>query len=762
MASGPGDGGHLRDRGRDELLAAALRGLDEQLRPSTLCVYLEEPDGSLSATAILDTALGFAVTPALPAGDTRFVSVRAYREGRPVVRDPAQSRRFVVANPSFVQHVDTPMMAVAVPLRADGHTFGSISARWMHARNLRPATVDRMVEAASGVAVGLAKLSARHGTVEPPTVPLFVPEPGSARPPDGPRNSSRFLLQLQQLATELTAARQVRDVVAATYQELVRPFGGQGILLCLEDRGRLRAVGASGLSSQEVGAVDGLLLAEGSPEADAVLRSVSTIFRPGELAQAYPGLGRYDDEGPARAFLPMVADDRTVGCCVLVLDPDRVPRDDELAIVMIMLGQVSQSLKRIRLNESQEALIHGMQRVLLPRELPDVPGLESAARYLPAGTGTGVGGDWYDVVVLPGGQVGMIIGDVEGHNLDAVGTMGQMRSAVRAYAAEGHDPASVLTRSNRLLDELGGDLFVTCCCVWLTPETGVATMASAGHHEPAVTREDGGVVPTALPVGPPLGVAAGTVYRHKDVVVPPNAVVALFTDGLLDVRGRGAADAYAQVGRRIAAHAGEDLETLADRLTGTGDPPARQDDLALLLVRNAGSADGHRRVARATVHRHDVRRVAELRGFLRDLMAAWGHESLTDELETLMSEVVTNALIHAHSEVDVLLREYPDRLRAEVRDNDPRPPVPAVVLAPDDSGDGEAESGRGLLIVDALATAWGSSPAGRGKTTWFEMAVPETERGEGDERDEGDEGEGPDGGGPERGNREVNGEADGG
>lgn len=111
----------------------------------------------------------------------------------------------------------------------------------------------------------------------------------------------------------------------------------------------------------------------------------------------------------------------------------------------------------------------------------------------------------------------------------------------------------------------------------------------------------------------------------------------------------------------------------------------------------------------------------DLRRFLRDLTSQWDLNGLTDELALLATEVVTNALIHAHSEVDVQLRDYADRLRVEVHDSDPHPPVPAVVLDADESGDSEAESGRGLLIVDAVASAWGSYPVGRGKTTWFEL-----------------------------------------
>jgi serine phosphatase RsbU (regulator of sigma subunit)/anti-sigma regulatory factor (Ser/Thr protein kinase) len=714
-----GAGERLRNRSPGDLLATALQELHRELDSSTLAVYLVQADGSLGAAVIVDTPLSFAITPVMAAGDTRFIGMRAHLSGLPVVMNHEQSCRFVAENPAFVQHAASPMEAIAVPIRSGTHRFGTVSARWMSGRTVPAGALEQMVLAAADMARVLVRL-AEHKPVKVGAMPLFVPASDSSTP-----RTSGYLLQLQRLSTALTAAHQVHDVVTAAYTEVVVPFGGTGVLLCLRENGRLRVVGASGISAQEVRDLNGSLLREGTPEGDVVMDSMPRILEPEELAAAYPGLGRYEDRR-TRAFLPMVCGGRTEGCYVLVLDRDEKLREDEQAMLMIMLGGVSGTLERIRAHQIQDALIQSMQRLLLPRDIPDVPGLESTTRYVPATAGAEVGGDWYDMIVLPGGQVGMIIGDVEGHNLEAVGTMGQMRSAVRAYAAEGHDPASVLTRSNRLLNELGGGLFVTCCCLWLDTETGVALVASAGHPEPMVIDARGETAGITAPIGPPLGVAPDTVYRNAEMVVAPGAVTALFTDGLLDARGRGMPEALARLRQEITDHASENLETLADRITDTVSADGRHDDVALLLVRQSGAGGSHRRTVRTTVPRHDVRRVHAVRHFTRDLMSAWGHAALTDEMEVLVSEVVTNALIHAHTEVDIRLSDYPDRVRVEVRDHDPHPPIPAVVLDPNGVGDDEAESGRGLLIVDALASAWGSAPAGRGKTTWFELPLPET------------------------------------
>ncbi|MEU0950672.1 SpoIIE family protein phosphatase [Streptomyces canus] len=704
-----------RSRSPEDLLAPLLLELHRELGASTLAVYLPRADGALVAAAIIDTPLSFAVTPVMAADDTRFIGIRAHLSGLPVTMNHGQTRRFVAENPAYVQHVPSLMEAIAVPIRSQERRLGTISARWMSDRAVPPKALERMILSASDMAELLARSA--HRAVRARAVPLFLPESDSPKP-----STSGYLLGLQQLGTTLTAAGRIHDVVAATHTEVALPFGGCGVLLCLREHGRLRVLGSSGVSAQEARALNGTLLRGATPEGDVVMDSMPRILHPEELTAAYPDLDRYQDHR-TRAFLPMVWGNRTVGCYVLVLDREEKPREDEQAMLMIMLGQVSQTLERIRSRQMQDALAQSMQRLLLPRDLPDVPGLESAARYLPAMTGADVGGDWYDMIVLPGGQIGMIIGDVEGHNLEAAGTMGQMRSAVRAYAAEGHDPASVLTRSNHLLNDLQTGLFVTCCCLWLDTETGVAVVSSAGHPAPMIADAEGMMAGITAPNGPPLGVAADSVYRNTEMVVPPGAVAALFTDGLLGAREHDVAQGVERLRQEIADHAAENLESLADRIAGSVSEGDQHDDIALLLVRRRGARGGQFRTVRTTVPRHGIGQVHTVRRFARDLMSSWGHPHLTDDVEVLVSEVVTNALIHAHTEVDIRFSDYHDRIRVEVCDSDPHPPTPVVVLDPDGVGDDEAESGRGLLIVDTLASAWGSTPAGRGKTTWFELSL---------------------------------------
>ncbi|MBG0857066.1 SpoIIE family protein phosphatase [Streptomyces spinoverrucosus] len=720
------------DDRRDAYLAAALRRIHARLRPSTTTAYLVAADADsdakpearpLAAAMAIDTPLGFTLTPGMAMDDGRFATAVAYRTDEPVIWDNERIRALIHDDPAMIQYVPYAMIVVSVPLRTDRRRFGAVTLRWAPPRDVPPESMEFLVDAANRLAVELEQVAGEGAAVEAPPVPRFIPE----SPGKGWSGSTAFLYQFQRLATELTAARHPRDIVATTQAQVVRPFGGRAMALCLAERGRLRVVGASGFSKGDLRSVDGLPLMRSAPETDAILHLQLLLYATGkELHSAYPDLDRYYDDPRAWFFLPLIADGQAVGCCVLSADQPYRLRDEELAVLMIMLGQVGQSLQRARAHELEHSFVRSMQRGLLPRALPHLKEIVSTARYLPATAGAEVGGDWYDMISLPGGGgVGLVIGDVEGHSLEAVGTMGQLRSGVRAYATEGHDPATVLNRSNRLLTELDTDLFATCCCLWLDLETGTATLATAGHLAPVLMDAQGRVTTPYLPVGPPLGVDRETVYQQTETSLAPGSIIACYTDGLLDRRHRGVDDGLERLRRTLVDGRGEDLEVLADRLVGDARPQAqRDDDMALLLVRYDGVREGpHRRVARVFVQRRDLQHVRRLRHFLQDLLPGWGLAVLLDDVELLITEVVTNALIHADTEVDVRLRGYPDRLRVEVRDSDPRPPVLVANLGPGEVGDAEAESGRGMLIVDVLASAWGSSPAGRGKTTWFELGV---------------------------------------
>jgi serine phosphatase RsbU (regulator of sigma subunit)/anti-sigma regulatory factor (Ser/Thr protein kinase) len=575
--------------------------------------------------------------------------------------------------------------------------------------------------------------------IDAPDIPKLVPL-ASAAPSDEDTaqftdssegiTSSTCLYQLKRLSTELAAAVQVRDVIAAARAHVMSLFGATALMLCRAQEGRLHVVGSSGFSRDEVGRAQGTLLSSSSPETET-LAHVEARLDPVAAPITRTGATAVGADRRPRGYIPLIANGRAMGCCVLEFPADwsRRPSDEDIALAALMLGQIGQSLERVYAHETEHAFAVTMQQSLLPPKLPLRPEAVLTARYLAATQGAAVGGDWYDVLSLPDGGIGLAIGDVEGHSVEASGVMGLLRSALLAYASEGHQPATVLERVDGLLHALGASRFATCCCLWLDPATGLGKVATAGHPLPLVSPVPGRLAALDLPAGPPLGLKDGHHYEEREIVLEPGSVTALFTDGLLDMRSLGFEDALARLSSTLVRGSRENLDALADDLiSDRRHPEALDDDLALLLMRFEGiRPDEQQDVARFAIHRYDLQAVAAVRHHLRELLQRWNAESVLDELELVLSEVVTNALVHGQSDVDIRMRRHIGGIRVEVQDNSPQPPVPTVIVA-DDTMNAEAESGRGLLIVDALARAWGSSPAGWGKTTWIEMMLsPEEE-----------------------------------
>jgi anti-sigma regulatory factor (Ser/Thr protein kinase) len=738
---------------RDQVIAAALRTLLRTLHPSTCTAYLVADGRRLVPAVTVDTPLSFTVSPGMRLDDEANATSRAYLTDDMVFLDWPAMQRLTQRSPEVLLHVPVPMVVASVPISTPGHRLGVLTLRWELSDGgglIGADTLERLAAAGRALGVELADLAEQGEPMDAPVVPLFV-DRRAEHPPDGAavrdpvasrgdrRGASRehgrsghsasgtsFLYQVRRLAAELTATEHVQDVVAAAQTQVIRAFGGRAVMLCLAENERLHVLGAAGFTRDAVGRVDGVPIKRRTPETDAISLVQVLYFRTAaDLLREYPGADP-DPDFHSRAYFPLISQGRAVGCCVVEFTAEAPPLTaEETAVVMLMLEEVGQSLERSRAHEVEQALARTVQRGLLPRSLPHLTEADATARYLPAAEETQVGGDWYDLIPLPGGGAGLVIGDVEGHAVEAAGIMGQLRSAVRAYAAEGHDPASVLERSNRLFAELGSDRYATCCCMWVDLATGTACVATAGHHAPLISDEHSRTRRVDIPVGPPLGVAPRSVYRNSEVTLSPGSLVTLFTDGMLDSRRLGTSAALTRLAGLVADDGRTNLEVLADRLVRESRPERVLDDAALLLLRYDGPhTAGPPRVARISVQRHDLQGVGRVRRFLDDMLERWGLRRLRDDLDLLATEVVTNALIHAHSEVEVRVRGYPDRIRVDVRDSDPHPPVPAAILTADAAGNQAAESGRGLLIVEMLAAAWGSSPSGRGKTTWFDVAVP--------------------------------------
>ncbi|PRY10842.1 ATP-binding SpoIIE family protein phosphatase [Kineococcus rhizosphaerae] len=370
-----------------------------------------------------------------------------------------------------------------------------------------------------------------------------------------------------------------------------------------------------------------------------------------------------------------------------------------------------------RSHEALDLLARDLQRGLLPSRMPQREGLQIATRYAPALAGAEIGGDWFDAVQT-GDDIALIIGDVQGHSTRAAGLMGQVRTAVRAYVSEGHDPSAALERTNRLLVDLDAGRFATCCLVRLDAATGMLSVASAGHQPPLVV-DDSGLHEVAVDPGPPLGVLHEAVYPTTRYRLLGRSAVLLYTDGVVEVSGQGSDHGERVLRDTLLRAAREDPPRPAELLASAvveAIPHALTDDAALLVATFTGADAG--RLEASLWLPPDIRAVAAAREFLRDRLTAWSTDELLDEAELVLSELVTNALVHTGGGAGLALRfdGAHRRLTISVEDSSTRSPHERA-MSPDALG------GRGLGIVEAVADAWGVRVGEQGKTVWADLAV---------------------------------------
>jgi PAS domain S-box-containing protein len=539
-----------------------------------------------------------------------------------------------------------------------------------------------------------------------------------------------------------TTARQLLDVVVPGFCDLATVDLYQGLLAgdetppgLADGSAELRRVAFASAVSDAPFAGTGVPVSVGavhhypfnSPCADA-------------LRTARPQIVPPEDGGLVQSTLavPMVAHDTVVGLVQFARAKGSEPfgdRDRDLAVELAARAAVCIDNARLYRREHERALI--LQRSLLPPGDPEASGLDIACRYLPGNVNTGrpseVGGDWFDVIELPGHRTALVVGDVMGRGLRAAVAMGELRTAVRTLAQLDLEPAEVLSQLDEIARGLGApggvqqatraarrpreaDLsevyLATCVYAVYDSVTRRCTFANAGHLPPVLVEPGEAALMLDVPPGMPLGVG-GEPFEEVEVELPEGALLALYTDGLVESRDH-PLDEGLQAFVSALADPTQPLEDVCDHVLNTLDTHHGEDDIALLMARVQGLPTES--VGDWTLPR-EPRSVGRAREYARAQLLSWDMEPLVDTTELLVSELVTNAL--RYGEGEIRLRLLLDRtLVCEVWDSGLVQPRRRRARDTD-------EGGRGLQLVGLLSAAWGSRRTPRGKTVWFELPLPD-------------------------------------
>ncbi|MFE6758121.1 SpoIIE family protein phosphatase [Streptomyces sp. NPDC057684] len=392
---------------------------------------------------------------------------------------------------------------------------------------------------------------------------------------------------------------------------------------------------------------------------------------------------------------------------------------DDLALAEEVAARAAVCIDNARRYTREHAMAVTLQRSLLPRGLPEQSALEVAHRYLPAQAG--VGGDWFDVIPLPGARVALVVGDVVGHGLHAAATMGRLRTAVHNFSALDLPPDELLGHLDELVDRIDQDQAAeanshdvsgaTCLYAIYDPVGGHCTLARAGHPPPAIVRPDGTVEFPDMPANPPLGVGSGLPFETAELHLPQGSRLILYTDGLIENRHQ---DLDTGLGHLRTAMTGRPLlspeETCQDILDATLlERPS--DDVALLVART-------RLLDPTQVAQWDVpsdpAAVSSIRTQCARQLEAWGIEEISFTTELILSELITNAIRYGTQPITVrILHDL--KLICEVSDGSSTSPHLRRAATTD-------EGGRGLFLIAQYAERWGTRYTARGKIIWTEQA----------------------------------------
>ncbi|MFG2115125.1 SpoIIE family protein phosphatase [Streptomyces sp. NPDC048718] len=408
----------------------------------------------------------------------------------------------------------------------------------------------------------------------------------------------------------------------------------------------------------------------------------------------------------------------TVTC--LPVDSPRLP-DGGVLIHASDVTDHAEAAERLRASERRhrETAVT-LQRSLLPQELEQPDDLRIAATYQPGVADAAVGGDWYDVITLGAGRTALVIGDVMGRGVRAAAVMGQLRTAVRAYARLDLPPHEVLQLLDGLAAEIDASQIATCVYAVHDPNEGRLVYASAGHLPMLVRDEDGTVRRAEDPTGPPLG-TGGWQHSSATIDLPPGSTAVLYTDGLVERRREDIDEGVSALERALSGATGSP-QVVCDRLLrALGVTADHDDDVAVLVVqhpaREGSDAELFHNAALELLG--GVEAAPRARAFASGVLASWRFPVELCDLGVLAtSELVANSLQHGTPPMRLRLRRTDRRLIIEVTDGDDHLPRRR-------RAESEDEAGRGISIIATIASSWGSrrTPGG-GKAVWCEFALP--------------------------------------
>ncbi|BBC30104.1 hypothetical protein SGFS_013980 [Streptomyces graminofaciens] len=538
-------------------------------------------------------------------------------------------------------------------------------------------------------------------------------------------------VQMGELTSALAEAVTARDVIDAFASHVLPPFGADGLVFYALEADRLQLVGALGYPREFLRAAQVLPVSAHATILDVVgTRVPQFIESKADFLRRYPTESPLSELSPKEAwsFMPLVASGQVVGVCVVSFSEPHPFSDEERTLLTAVSGLVGQALERARLYDAEHARAQELQRGLLPRTLPRLPAVSAAARYLPAGRDTQVGGDWYDLIPLSADRVAMVIGDVMGHGITEAATMGRLRTAVRTLADLDMPPDELFGRLNDMVRDLGEDSYATCLYLVFDPVARTCSYSLAGHPPPIVVLPDGTLHSPDPSPDPPLGAACPPFDLHH-LDLPEESLLVLCTDGLIESADRDVEQGLAQLRQtlsRAAARTGQfgpadqagdvrRLEELCDTVVAALLPDREQtaDDAGLLIAHTRCTDAGD--VASCDLP-EDPRAAGQARAYVRRQLADWKLDDLTLTTELLVSELVGNVVRHAKGPIRLrLLRST--SLTCEVYDGSLTTPRIQHATYTD-------EGGRGLQLVATLSRRWGARYLQDGKCIWVEQELP--------------------------------------